>query len=250
MSGSIALFMAGIIFIVTVVSGAIPFVLKLNTTGKYDFRVSEALANGIFLGAGLVHLLSDSANGFTKAGINYPLGFVICGATFLLLLIPDHINFISNNKNRNQLTLIAITSNILLSIHGFFAGAALGITTTLSVSTVLFFAILAHKWAASFSLAVHLNQSSLRLSSRIYLFSIFSLMVPLGIYVGHILQHQFPGHIITQPIFAAIAAGTFIYLGTFHGFKKIMTQKSSASLVQYCYMVAGFTFMCLVAIWV
>ena len=62
--------MALVIFVLTVISGAIPFIIKLKKPGRFDFPSGEALANGVFLGAGLVHMLSDASDGFTRPGIS------------------------------------------------------------------------------------------------------------------------------------------------------------------------------------
>ena len=81
--------MALVIFVLTVISGAIPFIIKLKKPGRFDFPSGEALANGVFLGAGLVHMLSDASDGFTKLGLDYPWAFVICGTTFLVFLLSS-----------------------------------------------------------------------------------------------------------------------------------------------------------------
>lgn len=251
MSTSTILLMAIAIFLITIISGGIPFILKLKNPGKYDFPIGEALANGVFLGAGLVHMLADASDRFSELGFNYPWAFVICGTTFLIFLLSEHIGFFMKKHNQNQSIFIAIASTIMLSIHSFFAGAALGITTNVSISNILFIAIIAHKWAASFSLAVYINKSNLTLINRISLFLIFSAMVPLGIYCGDELNQLSlsKGNTLLQPIFSSIAAGTFIYLGTFHGFKKAMKETNRHDFLQYFYVVAGFLLMVIVAIW-
>ena len=243
------LLMAIVIFAMTIISGAIPFVLKLKKPDNYDFPIGEALANGVFLGAGLVHMLSDAADGFSKLGFDYPWAFVISGTTFLLFLLFEHIGFFVKEHNRNQSLFIAIVSTLMLSIHSFFAGAALGITNSMSLTIILFIAIIAHKWAASFSLSVYINKTRLKLSNRIGLFIVFSLMVPLGIYFGDLLHQYYLTKKFLQPVFSSIAAGTFIYLGTLHGFKKIITQKECCNLYQYAYVLIGFLLMAIVAIW-
>ncbi len=241
--------MAIVIFIMTIISGAIPFVLKLRNPAKYDFPIGEALANGVFLGAGLVHMLSDASGRFSHLGFDYPWAFVICGATFLMFLLSEHVGFFVKEHNKNQSLFIATASTIMLSIHSFLAGAALGIAANVSFSIILFIAILAHKWAASFSLAVYINKTQLILSKRIIMFAIFSLMVPLGIYFGNLLHYHYLNNKLLQPIFLSIAAGTFVYLGTLHGFKKIITQKGCCNLYHYFYVLAGFALMAVVAIW-
>jgi hypothetical protein len=245
----IILLMAMAVFLMTITSGGIPFLLKSRNPDAYDFPIGEALANGVFLGAGLVHMLSDSAQGFAKLGFDYPWAFVICGATFLLFLLSEHISFFVKEQNRNQSLFIAVSSTIMLSIHSFFAGAALGVIGNLDLSLILFIAILAHKWAASFSLSVYINKTKLKLAYRLGLFMLFSLMLPLGIYFGDLLHHHYFNNDYIQPVFSSIASGTFIYLGTLHGFKKLITQKGCCDLYQYSYVIIGFSLMALVAIW-
>ena len=241
--------MAFFIFCLTIISGAIPFVIKSKKIGHIDFPIGEALANGVFLGAGLVHMLSDAAAGFSKLGFDYPWAFVICGATFLLFLLSEHIGFMVKKNNKNQVLLIAIASTVMLSIHSFFAGAALGITNSSSLTIILFIAIIAHKWAASFSLSVYINKTNARLRNRIILFLLFSSMVPLGMLFGNLIQHHYLNNVFLQPIFSSIASGTFVYLGTLHGFKKILTHKECCNLYHYLYVIVGFSLMAIVAIW-
>lgn len=246
---TIHLSMAIFIFCLTIISGTIPFIIKSKKIGDIDFPIGEALSNGVFLGAGLVHMLSDASDGFSKLGFDYPWAFVICGATFLLFLLSEHIGFMVKRNNKNQILLIAIASTIMLSIHSFFAGAALGISNRSSLTIILFIAIIAHKWAASFSLSVYINKTNTQLKNRITLFLSFSLMVPLGIFFGNLIQHCYLNNVLLQPIFSSIASGTFVYLGTLHGFKKILTHKECCNLYHYLYVIIGFSLMAIVAIW-
>lgn len=241
--------MAIVIFAITIVSGVLPFIMKLKNPDKFDFPAGEALANGVFLGAGLVHMLSGASDNFSSLGFDYPWAFVIAGATFLLFLLSEHISFFAKEHSKNQSLFIAIASTIMLSIHSFFAGAALGISNSQAISIIIFIAIIAHKWAASFSLSLYINKTKLNLSNRIIYFVIFALMVPLGIFFGDLLHHHYISNKYLQPIFSSIAAGTFIYLGTLHGFKRVLTQKGCCNLSQYYYVIVGFTLMAVVAIW-
>jgi len=249
MSISTTILMAIIIFLMTIISGAIPFIMKLKEPQKYDFPIGEALTSGVFLGAGLIHILADASKQFSNLNYNYPWAFVICGTIFLVFLLSDHIGFFIRENNRNQSFFIAIASTIMLSIHSFFTGTALGISTSMSLSIILFIAIIAHKWAASFALAVYINKTHLTLLSRLSLFLIFSLMVPLGIYSGDVIHTSYSSQNLLQPILLSVAAGTFIYLGTIHGLRKITTNKKAHNLSHYFYVTVGFVLMAIVAIW-
>ncbi|MCI1143062.1 hypothetical protein MOP88_13445 [Sphingomonas sp. WKB10] len=52
---------------------------------------ADALAAGIFLGAGLIHMLPDSAQGYWTYGASYPWPFVICGATIMGLALLERL---------------------------------------------------------------------------------------------------------------------------------------------------------------
>lgn len=247
---NIILLMAFAIFVLTVVSGIIPFILKLKNPQGFDFPKGEALANGVFLGAGLVHMLSSAANSFDKLGFTYPWAFVIAGVTFLVFLLSEHVGIYFKNHGKNQSIFIAVTSTFMLSVHGFFAGAALGLTSSLGLAFILFVAILAHKWAASFSLSIYINKTSLKTVTRIILFATFSLMLPLGVIFGDVVNKDYLSNPLLQPIFTSIASGTFIYLGTLHGYKRMISQKGCCDLFEYWYVVIGFVLMAAVAVWV
>lgn len=249
MTTSTMLLMAAVIFFVTIASGTIPFVLKINKTKTYSFPIGESLANGVFLGAGLIHMLGDASGAFSKLGFDYPWAFCICGITFLVFLLSEYLGFFMKKNGDNQSLIVAVASTIMLSIHSFFTGAVLGITSSIGLSVILFFAILAHKWAASFSLSIYINKSNLNFSLRIMLFLIFSVMVPAGMFGGDLLMHYYSSGNLFQPIFLSIAAGTFIYLGTFHGFRGLLAGDRSSGPYQYICVVLGFALMAVVAIW-
>ncbi len=238
------------IFFMTIISGAIPFLRQLRKPCDYDFPVGEALANGVFLGAGLIHMLPDSVESFSSLGIKFPWPFVICGAVFLLFLLSEHVGYFINDGKKNQSYFIAVSSTLMLSVHSFFTGAAIGLTDSTSLLMVLFVAVLAHKWAASFSLSLYINKTALSFKNRAALFLVFSLMVPLGIVFGGFIHQYCQNNQLIQPIFSAVAAGTFVYLGTLHGFKKMLTQKECCNLYQYGNVLFGFSLMSVVAAWV
>ena len=237
-----------VILIVTAVSGIYPFVKKANNPSGFHFPIGDALANGVFLGAGLIHMLSDSAGNFAELNIDYPYPFLITGITILLFLLMEHVGGTLSKNNKGNLSFMAIMATIMLSIHSFFEGAALGISEELSVAFVIFLAIIAHKWAASFALAISINKTSMKFVTRLTLFTIFVLMTPLGILFGQVAQNYVSNPLV-EPIFTAIAAGTFIYMGTLHGLDRSVLIKDCCNTKQYSFVIIGFTIMAVVAIW-
>ncbi|MFC4892030.1 ZIP family metal transporter [Pseudofrancisella aestuarii] len=236
-----------IILFVTAISGIYPFIKKAANPIGFNFPIGDALANGVFLGAGLIHMLSDSASDFEDLKVSYPFPFLIAGVTILLFLLLEHVGGTLSKSNKGNLSFMAIMATIMLSIHSFFEGAALGISE-LSVAFVLFIAIIAHKWAASFALAININKTNLKFIVRLMLFSTFVIMTPLGIIFGQ-AAHNYVSNPFVEPTFTAIAAGTFIYMGTLHGLDKSVLIKDCCNTKQYTFVIIGFAIMAIVAIW-
>ena len=237
-----------VILVITAISGILPFIKKASNPAGFKFPIGDAIASGVFLGAGLIHMLSDSANDFADLGIDYPFPFLIAGLTILLFLLIEHIGGALSKNNKGNLSFMAIMATMMLSIHSFFEGAALGISEELSVAVVIFVAIIAHKWAASFALAININKTNLKFITRLSLFSIFVVMTPLGILFGQTAQNYVSNPLI-EPIFTAIAAGTFIYMGTLHGLDRSVLVKDCCNTKQYTFVIVGFAIMAIVAIW-
>ena len=243
-----ALLMAFAVLIITVISGIFPFFKRLNNPSGFSFPIGEALANGVFLGAGLIHMLGDSASDFNSLNIDYPYPFLIAGVTILFFLLMEHIGVGASKSNKTSSSTLAVIATIMLSIHSFFAGAALGIATSAALAWVVFFAIIAHKWAASFALSLTINKAKLNFNMRVLLFVVFCAMAPVGILFGQVAQSYFTNPLI-EPIFTAIAAGTFIYMGTLHGLERSVLITDCCNTREYTFVIIGFTIMAVVAIW-
>jgi zinc transporter ZupT len=237
-----------LILSITLVAGFYPFFKKLKTKQSHAFPIGESLAAGVFLGAGLIHMLGDAAQDFDHLHFDYPIAFLLAGTTFLLLLLLEHIGR-EMYKKRGASNGFAILATLMLSIHSFLAGAALGLSGSFSVVILILLAILAHKWAASFALSVQINKSQLNFKAGAALFAIFSLMVPLGILCGASATHALANYPLIAPIFSSLAAGTFLYLGTLHGLERAVLVKKCCNLKQYSFVMLGFIIMAVVAIW-
>lgn len=245
---SFKLFSLGLVLLLTVIAGLYPFVKKRQSQKNHDFPLAESLAVGVFLGAGLIHMLGDASQDFYQLGYQYPIAFLLSGATFLFFLLFEHIGreLYHHKGHHNSFAIVAV---IMLSVHSFLAGTALGITDTLSMTTIILLAILAHKWAASFALSVQINKSDFSLGMGTLLFGFFALMAPLGILFGT-SAHEYLGHYpLIEPIFASLASGTFIYLGTLHGLERATLIKQCCNLKGFTLVILGFAIMAVVAIW-
>ena len=98
---------------------------------------------------------------------------------------------------------------IALSIHGSIEGIALGVMNSLKDCSILFTAILLHKWAESFALDISFYKSGTEKNNYIYMIFLFTLFGPLGIIIGMIFSDA--GFLI-KGIMLGISGGTFIYV--------------------------------------
>ena len=98
---------------------------------------------------------------------------------------------------------------IALSIHGSIEGIALGVMNSLKDCSILFTAILLHKWAESFALGISFYKSGTEKNNYIYMIFLFTLFGPLGIIIGMIFSDA--GFLI-KGIMLGISGGTFIYV--------------------------------------
>jgi len=246
-----------IILAIALIFGLFPILIKTNGITKKILSYGESFAGGIFLGAGLIHLLPDAQNGLhTVFNSTYPLAFVICAFTILILRMIEEGTIkllVCRNEACQHMRLqpwLAYLLAILLSIHSIIAGVALGIETTLSTFIIIFIAIIAHKGSAAFALGVSMRKQGLVKTTMLKLMLLFSLMTPLGIIFGSIIARCLAvnsGQLIAG-IFNAIAAGTFIYIA-FHIVDTDKTEKCVPVLLRLAYFALGLAVMTGIALY-
>ncbi len=122
-----------------------------------------------------------------------------------------------NNDNKNNHVFnptSSITPYILLialSVHSLFEGIALGVMNTVKECSILFSAIILHKWAASFALGISFYKSGTEKDLFIKMILLFTSFGPFGIIIGIIFSDT--GNLI-KGIMLSISAGTFIYVAS------------------------------------
>ncbi len=249
MSPDIVLLGMTVVIVVVAFVAGMPVLVgrKFDAEGTVAAR-GEAIAAGVFLGAGLIHMLGDSAGDFNAAGVDYPWPFMLCGAVVLGLLLLEHLGAAAKGASDGN-AVLALLATLMLSIHSFLAGAALGTSGTGAVAIVIFIAIIAHKWAASFALAVSLARSPLARATRFIAFTVFVFFLPLGVACGAIATQWDAEYPLVAPTLKALAAGTFLYLGTLHGLANGTLVARCCDLREFSAVVFGFALMAVVAIW-
>ncbi len=237
-------------FIVIIMAGWYPFKKRIKKEAHIDLPIGETLATGVFLGAALLHMLPEANDMFKHLGYEYPFAFIITGAVFLIFLWFEHLGKELYHHHEASHPAFAILAWAMLSVHSIMLGAALGLARYNSMAIMLFLAIITHKWAESFAIAIQLNKSTLNTHKSMFFFFIFSLMTPLGIYFGWYFGHGVETQSVFDPLWIAASAGTFLYLGTLHGLERCVMVERCCNLRDFSFVIIGFLLMAAVAIYV
>ena len=256
------LLFASSIFAVIMTAGWFPFKKRLKTGHHHDFVIGETLATGVFLGAALMHMLPEANILFAAMGYHYPYAFIITGAVFLFFLWFEHLGTVLYSQSKhihhtNSPTSLsgnhpafAILAWGMLSLHSLILGTALGINHNSSIVMMLFLAIITHKWAESFAIAIQLNKSTLSILKAMIFFISFALMTPIGIFIGWYFGTGVETKSLADPILIAASAGTFLYLGTLHGLEQCVMVERCCNLRDFSFVIIGFLLMASVASYV
>lgn len=239
----------GGVILITLLGGYWPLLKYPSKQNVMAFSYGESFATGVFLGAALLHMLPAASEAFSQAGFHYPLAELIMAGVFLALLLLEHVSVALKHRHKLAQQVIISLSLLMLSIHSLFEGIALGIATTWTTSCLLLIAIVSHKGAASFALANQLAKAPLKILNRLLGFLIFALMTPLGIVLGTWVNLSTSHSYLLEPLFSALAAGTFLYIGTLHGLDRANLIRNCCNMPEFSWMLVGFSLMAMVAIW-
>ena len=205
------------IFGIAIVGGMIPILVARQQASRRYLSLGNALAGGIFLGVGFVHLLPEADEALRNL-VDYPLAPLLAALGVGLLLLVDRVvlegrnSMLGREEERTRPPFYAFVLLIVLSVHSIIAGMALGLQPEAAAVLVVMLGILFHKGSAAFALIVTAHSAGNRkLWQTLWLFSV---MTPLGIVFGTVAGQVFEGRtaLIFEGSFNAIAAGTFIYV--------------------------------------
>lgn len=235
-------FFAILSFSLIMIAGWLPL-KKLNGKPHEHKHImpADALATGIFLGMAFMHMLPEANLHFTEQNFQYPVAFFIMSITFLIFLWLEH--WASELYQHQHAITFTILAWSMLSIHSLFMGMALGLAQSNSIAWMLFFAIILHKWAESFSLAQQIQRLKISHIKRYMLFTLYALFTPIGIASGMHYQHAAQNIGMIEPIILAFSSGIFLYLGTLHGLDRCIMLKACCNLRDYSLVILGFSIM-------
>jgi zinc transporter 1/2/3 len=243
-----------VIFAVGMVGGLAAIGAQRSERREILFSFGSAFAAGIFLGAGLIHLLPDGIEALVGyfSELDFPLGFLIATLGFLLVTYIEMV-YLAGQHGPDTDAGPAITTYalvVILSVHSILEGAALGTEDTLVGSLAIFLAIIAHKGAAAFALGVGFQRSGFDRSRYMRLLLTFASMTPLGIVLGAGLEHLLQGNYgrLFEGIFDCLAAGTFLYIAIIEIIGKEFATKTRSGL-KFVVLCVGLGLMVVIALW-
>jgi zinc transporter 1/2/3 len=232
--------------------GRIPLHLGGVSKGsKKTLDNAASFAAGVFLGAGMMHLLPESVSVFEAhfSHTTYPWMFGVSVLTlYLLRLLQTFCESYWSDPTRHFPLLLCL----MISVHALMAGIALGVSALPSNVIVIAFALFAHKGAAAFSLGVTLLRSKSSVFKINLLLGFFALMTPLGVLLGAAIggEQQGAHGALLEAIFLAIAAGTFIYIAAFDGpLASTHQSRCQRQFSHLMYALLGIVLMASVAYW-
>lgn len=245
------LLMAAVIFVVGLAGGLAPRVLGGLRAGEAILRYGSALAGGIFLGAGVIHLLGDSHEYFAAVapGGDYPLFLMVGGVGFLLILLLEKV-LVRGSESGIASSQHPLLLMIVLSLHSLIAGTALGLEGGTAAAWGLLAAILAHKAFAAFALSVGFVAAAMPRARFFTLLAVFAATTPAGVVTGALLGDalQSDAALELEAIFDGLAGGTFIYVASMDIIGGAFDRKA-ARWPTFAAIAAGFALMALLAIW-
>jgi len=244
-----------IIFAAALFAGSAPTRMRVSEKGERQLIWGNAFSGGIFLGAGLLHMLPDARVNFAvyAGDVDFPVPALLCGAGFLLVLLLEKaalggshdVGEMSEGRPASPFLLC-----LILSTHSIIAGTSLGLEATLVSATAIFIAIIAHKGAASFALGVSLRESKFPSYRHMVIICFFSAMTPLGVILGTSFSAAFSSTTSAgiEALFDSLAAGTFLYVAVVDIIENVFRQPPDR-WIKVSLISSGFVFMALIAVW-
>jgi zinc transporter 1/2/3 len=195
--------------------GLMPLWLGYTPATRRFFSLGNAFSAGIFLSAGLIHMLPDAETSLRGVLGEFPTASLLAVLGFFIVLFVERVAASEGAETGEAKPgVYAYVLALVLSVHSLIAGIALGTEQTTTGVLVIFLAVIFHKGSAAFALGVSLFRAGVARARIPRTIGIFSSMTPLGIVVGALLSAGLGGHasLLAEGIFEALAAGTFIYV--------------------------------------
>lgn len=235
------------------IGGLIPVLMKDKGHPSELLIYGEHFSHGVFFGVGFLHILPQAMTDYLRVypDSDYPVVLLICLATVVAILFMEQwIVKINGNRKNSAFSWLTYSLIILLSIHSLVEGGALGLGDSFFPVFIIFLAIISHKGAMAFALAVKMRKVAFSRQKMLFFSVLFSFMAPLGILFGTLLNSYLVDEngILFEAIFGAIAAGTFFTVGLGQHGVHPMCEHDQNTLAQVGCFSLGILLMALAAI--
>jgi zinc transporter ZupT len=236
------------ILAVTFAGGYFPLFHPDKARDTQSIPFGEAFTSGVFLALAATLMLPSSLHILSVSfpHFDYPLGAFIAIIAFMALLALEHKvellrQSMASAEGERSPAIIPVIMTTMIAIPSFFLGTAFGASET-DAALLIFVAIMIHKSSAAFALALTMVRSTMSHGQVWITFCMFAFATPLGILVGEQL-HSWLGMgtmVIVKGIILGLAAGTFLYMATLHGFRHAPMITICSSRKGFSIMLAGF----------
>ena len=210
---------------------ALPLLRGNGAHAGHSLSWGNALAAGILLGIGLIHMLPESAQAFGELGWSYPIAYALSAAAFLALLLLEHVLLPDSahqavharsgepprpgeSQHAHDIAPYALLA--ALSVHSVVAGVTLGAQASSASGLALFAGLAAHKIVVAFALGISLARSHVARERFVGIIAVFALLTPTGIALGATLAGglEVRGAQLFEAASLALAGGTFLYIAS------------------------------------
>lgn len=257
------------VFVGALIGGCLPLGRGLREAPKLLGR-GNALAAGMFLGIGLVHMLPEADHLWRAQSFDYPFAFLLASIAFLLVLFFEHVLLPPHahgeiegiGHGATELTaelaahagrreFYAYTLLVALSVHSLISGVALGAQHEAADAFVILIALVAHKASEGLGLGVSLVRNGVRAARALGLLIVFAATTPIGIWLGSITSDRLStqASAMFNATFVALAAGTFIYIASLDIIGEEFTHGGDRG-AKWCLAVLGLGLAAGLAIWI
>ncbi|MEJ2647192.1 MAG: ZIP family metal transporter [Sedimentisphaerales bacterium] len=261
------------VFIVGMLGVLLPWIFKNSMFSHRFIAWGDTFAGGVLFGAGLIHLLSGGAVQFRdlSPSMGYPIAFLLAGFGFFLILLIEGVIVADPDPGESPLhcgsrgasheigTRTHTTKPyhysfillLVLSVHSVILGLALGAQRSLTSTMAIFFAIIAHKTMAGFSLGVSYLRIGISLRRAAPVAAFFSSMTPLGILIATAADTivSSGSRELFEAVFNSLGAGTFLYIATLDIIRTEF-ELPGDNWQKWLLAASGFTIMAILAIWI
>lgn len=244
---------AGLIFLTGLTGGLLPLRFGATEASARWLNIGNGFSGGIFLGAGLIHMLADAHANFASLGGDYPYAAVVAGLGFLLILMLEMV-VLRGREDVGEMTsgesMRPFLLTFVLSVHSIIAGIALGLEGSLAASVAILTAIVTHKGSAAFALGVSLKSARFAPRRLVTIIAFFSCMTPLGLAIGTVFSQMVTGPTVVrlEAVFDALAAGTFVYVAVLDIIREAFAEEADL-WPKFAALTLGFAGMALLAVW-